>query len=362
MNFQKLKLTKAVKPVNFIIFIFAFYVFISFVFLTGCTSKDNSEPVSRSAFMMGTLVKLTIHDPHFKDETVFDRAFARIAEIESKMTINAEGGESEIVRLNNFAGQDFLQLSSDTFYVLKKAVHYSEISGGKFDVTIGPLVKLWNIGTEEAAVPTEQQIAERLPLVNYQNLILDEQNSSAILAKAGMLVDLGAIAKGYAADELAKIFREAGVKHAIINLGGNILTINQKPDGSTWKLGLQDPLEPRGDYMGIVMLKDQTLVSSGTYERYFETDGKRYHHLINPQTGYPENNSLMSVSIIGKHSIDADALSTAVFLLGLEKGLQLIESLPDYEAIFITTDKKVYVSSGINAENFQITKEEYQLQ
>jgi len=311
---------------------------------------------------MGTLVKLTIYDQDFNDGTVFDKAFARIAEIEQKMTINTDNGESEIIELNSLAGKDFVQLSPDTFYVLKKAIHFSEISDGKFDVTIGPLVKLWNIGTEAAAVPAEQQIAERLPLVNYRNLILDEQNSSAKLANPGMVVDLGAIAKGYAADEVAKILREAGVKHAIINLGGNILTINQKPDGSTWKLGLQDPFEPRGDYMGIVMLKDQTLVSSGTYERYFEVDGRRYHHILNPETGYPEDNSLLSVSIIGKQSIDADALSTGVFLLGLEKGMELIESLPGYEAIFITADKKVYVSSGINADNFQITKGEYQLQ
>ena len=336
-------------------------VLISLIILAGCTAKGNSEPVSRSSFMMGTLIKLTIYDSNF-DESVFDKAFARIAEIESKMTINAGNVDSEIIKLNDSAGQDFVQLSPDTFYVLKKAVYYAELSDGKFDVTIGPLVKLWNIGTEEAAVPAEQQILERLPLVNYRNLILNEQNSSAKLTNPGMVVDLGAIAKGYAADEVAKVLREAGIKHAIINLGGNILTINQKPDGSAWRLGLQDPLEPRGDYMGIVMLKDQTLVTSGTYERYFEVGGKRYNHILNPQTGYPEDNSLMSVSIVGKDSIDADALSTTVFLLGLEKGMELVESLPGYEAIFITTDKKVYVSSGINTDNFQITKEEYQLQ
>jgi len=211
-------------------------------------------------------------------------------------------------------------------------------------------------------VPKETEIQNTLPLISYENLLLDKENLSAKLNNSGMMVDLGGIAKGYAADEAAKILIEAGIQHAIINLGGNILTLNTKPDGSYYKLGLQDPLEPRGDYMGIVMLNNQALVSSGTYERYFELEGKRYHHILNSKTGYPEDNTIMSISIITKESIDADALSTTIFLLGLEEGMQMIETLPSTEAIFITSDKKVYISSGINDENFEIVKDEYQLQ
>ena len=176
------------------------------------------------------------------------------------------------------------------------------------------------------------------------------------------MVDLGAIAKGYAADEAAKILKEAGIQHAIINLGGNIVAMNTRPDGSLWRLGLQDPYEPRGKSMGVVRLNDQTLVSSGTYERYLEDNGKIYHHLIDPKTGYPGSNELISVSILTKQSVDADALSTGAFLLGLEEGMKMVEGLPDTEAIFITGDKKVYITSGINESNFEITDTAYQLQ
>lgn len=336
--------------------------------LAGCTplakNTDDSQgnkPVSESEFLMGTIVKLTIFDEVEDSEAIFGKVFERIAEIEDKMTINDDSADSEIARLNHEAGKRYVKLSPDTFYVLEKGKYYSEISNGKYDITVGALVKLWNIGTDEARVPGEAEIENTISLVNYENLLLDKENLSAHLTVPGMIVDLGSIAKGYAADETAEILKESGIKHAIVNLGGNILVLNTRPDGTPWRIGLQDPFTPRGDYMGIVMLEDESLVTSGTYERYFEQDGKRYHHILNPETGYPEENSLLSVSIITKNSIDADGLSTATFLLGLEKGMQFIEGLPDTEAIFITSDKKVYVTSGISEEKFKITKEEYEL-
>lgn len=354
---------KKTAPFNFIVFILTVLIILS-----GCSpqtedpseNKDN-RPVVETAFLMGTMVKITIYD-EVVDKEVLQKVFERISEIEDRMTINEKTGKSEIIRLNDSAGETYSKLSPDTFYVLKKGKYYSELSGGLFDITIGPLVKLWNIGNEKAAVPGETEINQKLSLVNYKNLILDEKNLSAQLNKQGMIVDLGGIAKGYAADEAADFLEEAGIEHAIVNLGGNILALNKKPDGSKWRLGLQDPYQPRGDYMGIVKLDDQSLVSSGTYERYFEVDGKRYHHILNPQTGYPEENSLVSISIITEESIDADALSTTTFLLGLEKGMEMIEGLEDTEAIFITDDKKVYISSGINKDTFEITKDEFQLQ
>lgn len=350
------------KKILLLKYLIAFLILISF--LAGCTSTKNQneiKSVSETAFLMGTMAKITIYD-ELEDKKVFQKVFDRISEIEDRMTINEDNERSEIIQLNNSAGHAYTKLSSDTFFVLEKGKYYSELSNSKFDITIGPLVKLWNIGTEEAGVPEESDIKDTLSLINHQNLLLDKENLSAKLNNPSMIVDLGGIAKGYAADEAAKILRQAGIQHAIINLGGNILTLNTKPDGSYYRLGLQDPLQPRGDYMGIVMLNNQALVSSGTYERYFELDGKRYHHILNPQTGYPEENSIMSVSIITKDSIDADALSTTIFLLGLEEGMQMIETLPSTEAIFITSDKKVYTSSGINENNFKISKDEYQLQ
>jgi len=342
------------------------------VLVAGCTpvSKDDATrdrpstgqitPVVRQEFLMGTIAKITVYDQDVTDE-VFRKVFDRLAEIEAKMTINEKNRESEIIALNEAAGKAFVTLSPDTFYVLEKAVEFAKLSGGKFDVTIGPLVKLWNIGEEGERVPEPGEIEEALRRVGYQHIILDKENSRAKLELPGMAVDLGGIAKGYAADEAARILREEGVEHAIVNLGGNVITLNTKPDGSRYRIGLQEPFAPTGEYMAIVHIEDESFVSSGIYERYFEQDGKIYHHLLNPQTGYPEDNALTSVTIITGVSIDADALSTATFLMGLEKGLQFIEALPDTEAIFITKDKQVYVTSGINDQNMEIVKPEYVL-
>ncbi|MFZ5945465.1 MAG: FAD:protein FMN transferase [Bacillota bacterium] len=350
-------------------YFFAVIFLILIFIITGCSkgpapNQDNPagpEPISQTAFVMGTIAKITIYDG-IKDESIFTKAFDRVQEIEDKMTINKETPKSEIIKLNANSGKEYVALSPETFYILEKGKYFSKLSNGQFDITIGPVVKLWNIDTEKAALPDDKLIKEKLQLVNYQNLELNKEQLQAKLLNENMIVDLGAIAKGYAADEVAKILRENNINHAIINLGGNILTINTKPDGTPFRLGLQDPEKPRGDYLGIVKLNNQALVSSGTYEKYFELNGKRYHHILDPQTGYPADNGLVSVSIITTSSIDADALSTTIFLLGLEKGMEVINSLPDTEAIFITADKKIFVSPGINEENFEIVKEGYQIQ
>lgn len=335
------------------------------VLLTGCSAqsinKQEQEPTSETQFLMGTVCKITIYD-EVKDPAIFEKVFARIAEIENRMTINKDTVESEIIKLNTAAGDSYVQLSPDTFYVMEKAKYYADLSGGKFDVTIGPLVKLWDITPEQTVVPEQAAIDSRLPQISSQYLLLNKETLTAKLAKRGMIVDLGAIAKGYAGDEAGRILTEAGIRHAIINLGGNVLTLNTKPDGSAWRIGVQDPYKPRGDYIGIISLNHQTLVSSGTYERYFIAEGKHYHHLLNPFTGYPEDNSLVSVSIVTRNSIDGDALSTTIYMLGLEEGMAMIEKLPETEAIFITDDKKVYGSSGITSDNFEITNDSYQLQ
>lgn len=332
---------------------------------TGCSTNQTRvqeiEPVAETTFLMGTVAKITIYD-EIKDKKIFQEIFERIKNIEERMTINDPTVKSEITRLNENAGKEEVSLSEDTFSILEKAKYYSELSQGNFDITIGPIVKLWNIGLEDARVPAEEEIAAKLPLVDYRDLVLDKEKRTGFLKREGMLVDLGAIAKGYAADEAARVLKEAGIKHAIVNLGGNVVTINTKPDGSLWRLGLQDPYEPRGKSMGVILLNDQTLVSSGTYERTLEWEGEVYHHLLDPANGYPANNGLVSVSIITKESIDADGLSTGVFLLGLEEGIKLIEELPDTEAIFITEDRKVYVTSGVNESNFEITDPSYILQ
>lgn len=327
--------------------------------LSSCTKNqtaDNNKPVSESRFLLGTIVTIKIYDN--ASDKLFDEIFNRLQEIENKMTIN--GKNSEVIQVNSKAGKEFVKVSDDTFYVIEKGKYFSELSGGKFDISIGPLVKLWNIGTEVAKVPEKWQIDEKKSLIDYNSVFLNSKEKSIMLKKEEMMLDLGGIAKGYAADEVSKILKENHVKHAIINLGGNILAYGNKPDGSKWKIGIQKPFAPKGDYAGIVSVINKAVVTSGIYERYFEKEGKIYHHILDPETGYPVENNLMSVTIVTDKSLDADSLSTSAFAMGLEKGLNLVEKLNNTEAIFITKDSEIYLTSGLK-NAFKLTDKSFKL-
>jgi len=227
---------------------------------------------------------------------------------------------------------------------------------------VGPLVKLWGIGTEHARVPSKAEISKILPLVDYRQIELDEKNNSVFLKRPGMSIELGGIAKGYAADEAVKVLRQNGVKHGTVDLGGNIIVIGTKPDGKLWKIGIQNPFfKTRGSIVATVEVADKTLVTSGPYERYIEKDGKIYHHILDTRTGFPVENELMSVTIIAESSIDADALSTTVFAMGLEEGMDFVESIENIDAIFITKDYKVYTTSGVENLNFKIVDKQFEL-
>lgn len=338
-------------------------IFIFTFALTSCTPTpitsvpNQDKPITKSDYILGTIIDITLYDK--SDETIIDKAFDRIREIEAKMTIN-NADTSEIIALNEAAGKSGVKVSLDTFDVLERAKYYSEQTNGLFDPTVGSIVKLWNIGTDFAAIPDPKVLEEKRKLINKDKLILDRSTLTAKLEEVGMQVDLGAIAKGYAADEVAKILKENGVQHSIINLGGNVLTIGGNMLDKPWKIGIQDPFNPRGDYLGIAAIQDKTVVTSGTYERYFEQDGKRYHHILDPRTGYPADNEVASVSIITDSSMDGDGNSTSLLLLGLEDGMKFVESQKDIEAIFITNDKKVYITSGVK-DIFTVTNPEFTL-
>lgn len=338
----------------------ALFVIVSiFLITSGCSNninEVNNEPVSKTEFVLGTVVTIKIYD-NATDE-VFNKVFTKLREIEKKMTINAD--ESEVIAINSNAGKDFVKVSDDTFYVINSGKYFSELSGGRFDISIGPLVKVWNIGTEYAKVPNEEEIKSKKALVDYKNVILNESEKSVMLNEKGMILDLGGIAKGYGADEVVNILKENNVKHAIINLGGNVFAYGNKQDGTPWRVGVQNPYSSRGDYIGIVEVSNQTVVTSGVYERHFEEDGKRYHHILDPDTGYPVENNLVGISIIASSSIDADSLSTSAFALGLDKGIDLIERLDNVDAVFVTEDSEVYITSGLE-ENFKLTDSQFKL-
>jgi thiamine biosynthesis lipoprotein len=229
---------------------------------------------------------------------------------------------------------------------------------------VGPLVSLWNIGPETGRVPGEDEIADALALVNWRHLLIDREAGTVFLRREGMAIALGAIAKGYAADEAARIAREAKVKRAVFDFGGNIAVLGwrEKKGGEQlpWRIGVQNPLKEneRGAYIGILQVHNTSVVTSGVYERFFESDGKRYHHILSTTDGYPVDNGLISVTIVTAGSTDADALSTTVFALGFEKGKALIDSIPDTEALFIFDDNSVRITAGL-AEIFSLTNKEF---
>jgi len=268
---------------------------------------------------------------------------------------------SEVSEINREAGVRPVPVSGDTFFVIQKGIEFERLTSGRFDISIGPIVKLWDIGGEKQRVPAADEIRDKLPLVGSAGIHLDGASGSVFLVKSGMMLDLGGIAKGYAADEAKKIIERSKVERAIVDIGGNIIVIGQKQGGRPWRIGVQNPFQSRGEYCGIVEMGEGTAVTSGTYERYFERDGKRYHHILDTATGYPVENSLMSVTIITKSSIKADALSTGVFALGLSDGMAMVEKLEGMEAIFVGRDRGVHLTSGIR-DAFQLSDESFTLE
>lgn len=324
--------------------------------LVSC-GKGNSVPVEQEGFHMGTIISEKVYGDNAQKAA--DEVMGRIAQLETMMTINAPG--SDIDKLNDMAGKGNAVLSPEDIYVLGRAQKYAELSGGAFDITVGPLVKAWGIFTKDPRVPPADEIHSLLGLVNYKDLKIDSANSSASLSRAGQIVDVGGIAKGYAGDEAIAIYKKYGIKSAYVNLGGNVVVLGNKPDGTPWKIGVQNPRAENGKYIGVIKAANKAVVTSGDYERFFEKDGKRYHHIIDPKTGYPAESGLISATIVADVSTDADALSTATFVLGLDRGMKLVESLSGVEAVFITNDKKVYTTSGLkNIFTFDDESKEFQ--
>lgn len=329
----------------------------SLVFIAGC-SKNNkvSSPLSRTETLMGTVVKVTIYDSN--DTKILDKAFDRVREIEKSVSINEEG--TILDKVNESSGTSPVIVDEDTFKIVEKGIKYSNLSNGLFDITIGPLVKLWSIGLPEARVPSKDEIDAVLGYINYKDIELNENDNSIFLKNPNMLIDLGGIAKGYTADEISEVLTENNVHSAIIDLGGNVYTHGRKVNGEDWNVGIQNPISDRGDILGTIKVNNKSIVTSGTYERFIEKDGIKYHHILNPKTGYPYDNNISGISIISEKSIDGDALSTSVFAMGVEEGLAFVESQPNIEAIFVTTDKNIYLSSGMK-NVFKLTNTEFKI-
>ena len=341
-----------------------FSLIVALLVVTSCGKENEardlvSDPYSRTEFMMGTVVNVKIYNEG--KEEVLTAVFDRMEELAGKITVDEPG--SEVEAINQQAGIAPVAVSEDVYELLEAAYAYSEETRGSFDMTIGPLTELWHIGFDDARKPEQTEIDEALTLVDYRQVEFDEANQTVYLPKQGMRLDLGAIAKGYITDEVVKVLKEHEVDTAIVDLGGNVFVLGHSPraENADWNVGVQDPFETRGEILGSIPVSNQTIVTSGIYERFLEVDGMQYHHLMDPETGYPFDNEIAGVSIISEKSIDGDGLSTAAFSDGLEAGLDYIEQIEGVEAIFVTKDRNVYVTDGLK-KGFHLNNDTFTLQ
>lgn len=313
----------------------------SILLLSGCSGLPRERSQTYTDTLFDTVISVQIFDS--VDEDVLKGCEKLCKKYDSMFSNKIE--DSEISRINS-AGGNPVEVSKETIKLIKKGIYYSEMSDGAFDITIAPVSSLWDFKAETPSVPSPEAIAEAVSHVNYENIIIRDNTVKLADPQAG--IDLGAIAKGYIADQIKDYLEEEGVRHAMINLGGNVLAMGSKLDGSDYNIGIRKPFDETGEPITSVKISDKSVVTSGIYQRYFKADGKIYHHILDPNTGYPCENNLYSVTILTDSSLTADALSTTCFLLGYDRGMKLINQLDNVDAVFITNDNQIHYS-----KNFQ---------
>ena len=330
---------------------------------TGTSTATEKEPISISSIKLNTAIQITIYDS--QDKSLLDDCLALCDRYE--LIFSRTNENSELYKLNhrkdtsdkdpNADGQtipypisgtaDTWHISEDLASLLSQGLSITRESDGAFDIAIAPLTSLWDFTAEDPKVPDDAAIQKALPLCSSDGVTIDDQDIT--LPSDDIQFDVGAIAKGYIADRMKDLLVKKGVKSAIINLGGNVLCIGSKPDGTPFKVGIQKPFADRNETEAVMDITGKSVVSSGIYERCFKQNGKLYHHILNPKTGFPYDNSLISVTIISDQSVDGDALSTTCFALGLEDGLKFAEK-KGVQAVFITEDYELHYTDGFQDE------------
>lgn len=326
-------------------------LFLTLCFLFGCAHQ--TKTISKSGFYFDTIITITLYGTN--DSTYIDHCFEMAKDFENKFSNTIT--TSEISKINDAAGTTSVAVSDETIELLTAGIRYGELSNGCFDLTLGHLSDLWNFSenannTEKSdhcadlsILPSQEDIKACTKHIDYTKLQL--KDNTVYLDDVKSKIDIGGIAKGYIADKMKKYLNAQGIPSGIINLGGNILTIGEKADGSDYTIGIEKPFDENRNAIATVKVKDKSVVTSGVYERYYKVQDTLYHHILDVKTGYPYDNGLYSVTIISDSSMDGDALSTTCFALGLEDGLTLIEGFDDTEAVFITSDYEIHTSSGI---------------
>lgn len=336
-------------------------ILISGASLTGC-GRDKLSSCEVNGFHLDTFTSIVAYTSDFYDESdsfltrnekAKERCASFLSECDEELTryealLSKTREGSDVYRINHAGGAE-VKIDDDTAFVLEKAIYYAELSGGAFDPTIGTVSELWDFQADsEKNVPEALELSDALSHVDYSgiNLIKKEDGFYASLSDPEASLDLGGIAKGFIADKIKEHFAECGAKSGIINLGGNVLLVGKKPDGSAINVGIQKPFGGSAEAIKTLTLSDKSVVTSGIYDRYFEKDGKIYHHILDTKTGFPVENDVLSATIVSDSSLDGDALSTICLSLGTEKGIELINSIPDTFVLFIKDDYEVVCSDG----------------
>ena len=319
--------------------------------LTGCSfnaplSSSNTMQTT-TLFAMDTIMELQA----FGNEEVLPTAEGIIRDIEKKVSVTDENSEISALNAN---GSN--QLSDDTAELLSKALSICKKTDGALDISIYPVLKAWGFTTSEYQVPSDEALSELLKNVDYNKVSLNKNTASI---EAGMQIDLGSVTKGYTSSRIAGYFRENGVTSGLINLGGNVECIGAKPNGEKWKVAIKSPYpDSKSGVFGVIEAEDVAIITSGGYERFFEDNGETYWHILDPKTGYPAKNGMISVTIIGKDGLMCDGLSTALFVKGLDDSIAFWKDNQDFDAVFITDNGDVYVTEGIS-DTFKLTSEYY---
>lgn len=297
--------------------------------------------IERTIHLMGTVIKINIQTALPNDEQVADEAVRRLRHYEKVFSANDDS--SDLMQINLQAGKSAVAVPKELFDLIKIGKKYSMNSKGYLNIAIGPLVKLWHIGFQDAHVPSDDEIKKALLLTDPEKIILNEEDRSVMLAEPGMEIDLGALAKGYSADLIKDYLVHSRVQSAVLNLGGNVVVIggNKLHRDGCWHVGLQDPQQALGHYVKVLPLKNQSIVTSGIYERNLKSNGKFYHHIFDPATGYPIKTDMASLSIISPQSVDGEIWTSMLFGKPWEQICQVVHGLPNIQAIGIYKDGKI---------------------
>ena len=319
-----------------------FVVAVLIICVSGCETR-----FEESRFLMSTMVEVTVFGRERDCQQAVEQAFGEIRRIDGLM--NAYSDDSEISRINRAAGKSAVQVSADTLKVINEALRFARLTDGAMDITVAPLVKLWGFGDDESRIPSDDELQGKLSLVDYRQVFVDEDSSTVKLGWPGMQIDVSGIAKGYAVDKAIQVLRDAGIKRALVNAGGDIYALGSPADKRGWRVGIRHPRQD-SDLLGILELEDKAVATSGDYENFFQVDGKRYCHIINSTTGRPVE-GIASATIVAGTTAEADALATAIFPLGAEDGMRLIEAIEGVDGIIVAEEEEgnleILVSSGM---------------